>query len=44
MSDTHNEIADVHIPNGDVFIHCGDAVNYYTSFRDIRRFNECLKL
>ncbi|CAF1093027.1 unnamed protein product [Rotaria sordida] len=40
MSDTHNEIADVHIPNGDVFIHCGDAVNHRTSSRDIVRFNQ----
>jgi Icc-related predicted phosphoesterase len=40
MSDTHNEIDKIHIPNGDVFIHCGDAVNYLTSSRDIRRFNK----
>jgi hypothetical protein len=26
MSDTHNQIDKLHIPHGDVFIHCGDAV------------------
>jgi len=40
MSDTHNEIDKIHIPHGDVFIHCGDAVNHCTSSRDIRRFNQ----
>ncbi len=40
MSDTHNKIDKIHIPNGDVFIHCGDAVHHLTSYRDIRRFNE----
>jgi Icc-related predicted phosphoesterase len=39
MSDTHNEIDKIHIPHGDVFIHCGDAVKHRTSARDIRRFN-----
>jgi predicted phosphohydrolase len=40
MSDTHNEIEKIHIPNGDVFIHCGDAVKHRTSSRDIVRFNQ----
>ncbi|UJR08310.1 hypothetical protein I4U23_012581 [Adineta vaga] len=40
VSDTHNQIDQIHIPHGDVFIHCGDAVNYKTSSRDIRKFNE----
>ncbi|CAF1086976.1 unnamed protein product [Adineta ricciae] len=40
MSDTHNEIAKITIPDGDVFVHCGDAVKHRTSTRDIRVFNE----
>ena len=40
MSDTHNEIHRITIPDGDVFVHCGDAVNHSTSSRDIRVFNE----
>lgn len=40
MSDTHNEIAKIHIPDGDVFIHCGDAVKHQTSARDLRVFNK----
>ncbi|CAF3353857.1 unnamed protein product [Rotaria socialis] len=40
MSDTHNDIDKIHIPHGDVFIHCGDAVNHRTSSRDIVRFND----
>ena len=40
MSDTHNEIHKIHIPDGDVFVHCGDAVKHWTSARDLRVFNE----
>jgi predicted phosphohydrolase len=40
VSDTHNEIDKIHIPDGDVFIHCGDAVKHRTSARDIVRFNQ----
>jgi predicted phosphohydrolase len=40
ISDTHNKIHKIHIPNGDVFIHCGDAVHFLTSSRDIVRFNQ----
>jgi len=40
ISDTHNKIDRIHIPNGDVFVHCGDAVHYLTSSRDLVRFNE----
>ena len=40
ISDTHNKIHRIHIPNGDVFIHCGDAVKFYTSSRDIVIFNQ----
>ncbi|UJR37932.1 hypothetical protein I4U23_030618 [Adineta vaga] len=40
MSDTHNEIGKISIPNGDVFVHCGDAVKHRTSARDLRIFNE----
>ena len=40
MSDTHNKIAEINIPHGDALIHCGDAVNHYTSSRDIVRFNQ----
>jgi predicted phosphohydrolase len=40
VSDTHNEIDKIHIPSGDVFIHCGDAVNHRTSSRDIVEFND----
>ncbi|CAF3661460.1 unnamed protein product [Adineta steineri] len=40
VSDTHNDIHKIHIPNGDVFIHCGDAVNYNTCSNDLRVFNE----
>jgi hypothetical protein len=40
MSDTHNEIHRLNIPDGDVFVHCGDAVNYETSARDLPIFNE----
>jgi hypothetical protein len=39
MSDTHNKIDKIVIPNGDVFVHCGDAVNHLTSARDLRVFN-----
>lgn len=39
LSDTHNQLARVSIPDGDVFIHCGDAVNFWSSRRDLRRFN-----
>lgn len=40
MSDTHNDIEKIPIPNGDVLIHCGDAVNCSTSRRDIDVFNK----
>ena len=40
MSDTHNKIHRLTIPNGDVFIHCGDAVNYRSSARDLLIFND----
>jgi predicted phosphohydrolase len=40
ISDTHNKIDQIRIPNGDVFIHCGDAVIYLTSGRDLVRFNQ----
>ncbi|CAF0927512.1 unnamed protein product [Adineta ricciae] len=40
VSDTHNQIDQIFIPYGDVFIHCGDAVYYNTSSQDIVRFNE----
>jgi len=40
MSDTHNQIDRIEIPDGDVFVHCGDAVNHRTSSTDIVRFNE----
>ena len=40
VSDTHNQLDKIHIPNGDVFIHCGDAVNHSTSARDLVVFNE----
>ncbi|CAF3518152.1 unnamed protein product [Adineta steineri] len=40
MSDTHNEIGKISIPDGDVFVHCGDAVKHRTSARDLRIFNE----
>ncbi|CAF0927493.1 unnamed protein product [Adineta ricciae] len=40
ISDTHNEIHRIHIPDGDVFIHCGDAVRFRTCARDIRVFND----
>ena len=39
LSDTHNRIDRVRIPDGDFFIHCGDAVNFWSSARDLRRFN-----
>ena len=39
ISDTHNQIHRIPIPDGDVFIHCGDAVKFYTSARDIVVFN-----
>jgi len=42
VSDTHNEIEKVKIPEGDVFIHCGDATKWYNSNSDIQRFNEFL--
>jgi hypothetical protein len=40
MSDTHNEISKISIPYGDVFVHCGDAVNHRTSARDLINFNQ----
>ncbi|CAF3860345.1 unnamed protein product [Rotaria sordida] len=40
VSDTHNNLDRIVIPNGDVFVHCGDAVNHYTCWRDLPRFNE----
>ena len=40
MSDTHNRIAEISIPNGDVFVHCGDAVVHLTSLRDLGVFNQ----
>ena len=40
VSDTHNEIHRIHIPEGDVFIHCGDAVKHSSSQRDIVVFNQ----
>lgn len=40
VSDTHNKIHRLTIPDGDLFIHCGDAVNHWTSDRDLIRFNE----
>jgi Icc-related predicted phosphoesterase len=40
MSDTHNQIDKLHIPHGDVFIHCGDAVNHRTSAHDLINFNQ----
>ena len=39
LSDTHNKIDRIRIPDGDILIHCGDAVNHWTSSRDLRRFN-----
>jgi len=42
VSDTHNEIEKVNIPEGDVFIHCGDATKWYNSGGDILKFNEFL--
>lgn len=39
ISDTHNQIHKITIPDGDVFIHCGDAVRFQTASRDIRVFN-----
>ena len=40
MSDTHNKIDRIKIPNGDVFVHCGDAVNHLTSANGLRVFNQ----
>ena len=40
MSDTHNKIQRLKIPDGDVFVHCGDAVNHLTSARDLLVFNQ----
>ncbi|CAF1027127.1 unnamed protein product [Didymodactylos carnosus] len=39
MSDTHNQIHRLTIPNGDVLLHCGDACKFYTAKRDLPRFN-----
>ncbi|CAF1055578.1 unnamed protein product [Rotaria sordida] len=40
VSDTHNQIDKLTIPRGDVFVHCGDAVKYYSSARDLLKFNK----
>ncbi|CAF1384598.1 unnamed protein product [Rotaria sp. Silwood1] len=40
VSDTHNQIDRLIIPHGDVFVHCGDAVNYMTCTRDLINFNK----
>ncbi|CAF1159869.1 unnamed protein product [Adineta steineri] len=40
ISDTHNQIHKIKIPNGDVFVHCGDAVRWSSAARDILVYNE----
>ena len=40
MLDTHNKIEKISIPDGDIFEHCGGAVKYRTSARDLRNFNQ----
>ncbi|CAF3779731.1 unnamed protein product [Rotaria sordida] len=40
VSDTHNQIDKLTIPDGDVFVHCGDAVKFCSSARDLLRFNK----
>lgn len=42
VSDTHNQLARLSIPDGDVFVHCGDFSNI-GSVDEIVHFNECLK-
>ncbi|CAF1200741.1 unnamed protein product [Rotaria sp. Silwood1] len=42
VSDTHNKLDRIVVPHGDVFVHCGDAVNHYTCWRDLPKFNECV--
>jgi len=42
VSDTHNQLGKMTIPNGDILIHCGDFSNYKTSLKDIVEFNNIL--
>ena len=42
VSDSHRSHRSLKIPNGDIFIHCGDFTNHKTSTSDLRDFNEWL--
>jgi len=42
ISDTHKQLANMTIPDGDILIHCGDFSKYKTSTKDIIEFNNAL--
>lgn len=37
ISDTHNQFSDVELPDGDILIHCGDALSYGNE-REMQQF------
>ena len=42
MSDTHEEFDAANVPDGDLFIHCGDFCNFKSNSSQVKIFNEQL--